>query len=135
MHPYISSSGLCHRSGRHAFSHLSACEFGAHKINKNQLHHFKYHQRQKLSCMQCAAAAEERVRQLRERLKKSKRKCTCHCRMHQQAGQRRSNIRRRPEVLGRAEPTSSLVEKSLGPGKGKSLRHYLMTGSGYLPQC
>ena len=31
------------------------------------------------------------------------------------AGQRRGNIRRRPEVLGRAEPTSSLVEQSLGP--------------------
>ena len=31
------------------------------------------------------------------------------------AGQRRSNIRRRPKVLGRAEPTSNLVEQSLGP--------------------
>ena len=60
-----------------------ACEFGAHKINKNQLHHFKYHQRKKLRCMQCAAAAEERVRQLHKQLRKSKRKCTCHCRIHQ----------------------------------------------------
>ena len=31
------------------------------------------------------------------------------------AGQRRGNIRRRPKVLGRAEPTCNLVEQSLGP--------------------
>ena len=27
-------------------------------FNKNQLHHFKFHQRQKLRCMECAAATE-----------------------------------------------------------------------------
>ena len=61
-----------------------ACKFGAHKFNQNLLHHLKYHQRQKLQCMQCAAAAEERVARLRKQLQKSKRKCTCHCRMHKQ---------------------------------------------------
>ena len=59
-----------------------ACKFGARRFNRHQLRHFKYHQRQKLICMQCTAAAEERVQQLRGQLRKSNRKCTCHCRMH-----------------------------------------------------
>ena len=60
-----------------------AREFGAKKINQNQLHHFKYHQRKKLRCMQCVDATVDRVRQLREQLRKSKRKCTQYCRERQ----------------------------------------------------
>ena len=38
---------------------MCACKFGARKFNQNQLHHFKYHQRHKLLCMQCDAVAKK----------------------------------------------------------------------------
>ena len=62
-----------------------ACKFGAHKFNRDLLKNYKYHERpKKLQCMQCVANAEERVRQLQKQLQKSKRKCNCHSRIHQE---------------------------------------------------
>ena len=61
-----------------------ACRFGAHRFNRDLLHNHKHHGRQKLQCKQCVAATEERARHLRKALQKSKRKCKCHCSIHQE---------------------------------------------------
>ena len=61
-----------------------ACRFGAQKFDRDLLHNYKHHDRKKLQCMRCAAGAEERVRQLRKQLQKSKRTCKCQCRIHQE---------------------------------------------------
>ena len=61
-----------------------SCKFGVNKFDKYALQNFNFHRRLKLQCLQCDGAAEERVRKLRKQLQKSKRKCTCHCRIHQQ---------------------------------------------------
>ena len=59
------------------------CEFGAKKFDATLLHHYRHHSRQKLECKECAAAAEKRVKELRGKLKGSKRICKCFCPIHQ----------------------------------------------------
>ena len=61
-----------------------ACSYGARRFQKIQLDNHKNHNRKKLQCMQCVAGAEERVRQLRKQMQKSKRRCKCHCLIHQE---------------------------------------------------
>ena len=61
-----------------------AGRFGAHRFGKDSLKDWKYHLRQKLICQVCVAQSEERVRMLRQRLQKSKRKCTCQCPIHRE---------------------------------------------------
>ena len=75
FHPYDLETYTCQKC---------ACRFGAHRFNRDLLKHHKHHQRKKLECKLCVAGAEERVRLLRKALQKSKRKCKCHGRIHQE---------------------------------------------------
>ena len=53
-------------------------------FNQIQFNNHKNQNRKKLQCMQCVASTEERVRQLRKQMQKSKRRCKCHCRIHRE---------------------------------------------------
>ena len=57
--------------------------FGAKKFDAMALNNYKYHSRTKLECMECTAAAERQVKELRGKLKGSKRICKCFCPIHQ----------------------------------------------------
>ena len=61
-----------------------ACSYGARRFHQIELQNHKNQNRKKLQCMQCVAGAEERVRQLRKQMQQSKRRCKCHCLIHQE---------------------------------------------------
>ena len=64
--------------------HTCSGKFGVNKFGTSEAKYFNCKRRTKLQCLQCDASAEARVRMLRKQLQQSKRKCTCHCRIHQQ---------------------------------------------------
>ena len=57
---------------------------GANKFATYALQNFICKRRPKIQCLQCETGVEARVRMLRKQLQKSKRKCTCQCRIHQE---------------------------------------------------
>ena len=63
--------------------HTCLCKFGPNKFATHALQNFINKRRAKVQCLQCDTAVEARVRMLRKQLQKSKRKCTCQCRIHQ----------------------------------------------------
>ena len=62
---------------------ICKCEFGAKKFDANMLSNYKYNSQPKIECKECTATAERRVKELRGKLKGSKRICKCFCPIHQ----------------------------------------------------
>ena len=80
---------VCRSEGFHAMDlHEYTCTtcagvFGRKKFKVLELRNFKQHRRGFLECLACNAAKEERIHQLRPRMQQSRRRCQCHCRIHQ----------------------------------------------------
>lgn len=62
-------------------------ELGGKKFEANQVRNFKQRETSKMHCLECAEEVKTRVRQLQSRMRQSKRRCTCLCRIHRDACQ------------------------------------------------
>ena len=57
-------------------------ELGSKRFNAEQLHNYRHHDRKKLSCTSCRAAAANREKDLKAAFKRSKWFCKCGCMLH-----------------------------------------------------
>ena len=60
-----------------------ACFYGGKKFDVVELETFKQHRRGFVYGLLCNAAKEEQIRTLRRHMQQSRRRCLCHCRVHQ----------------------------------------------------
>ena len=61
---------------------ICANVMGGAMFDKSQLKNYNYHGRKAVQCKECASVATDRLRVLQERMRKSKRRCTCYANIH-----------------------------------------------------